>query len=92
MVTLVFMSGHTLPLATQVTVHLELVPVLAVAVVPYHHLLAVIITVNQPTIVLAVTNALSITDFFLMIHSGMVSSVVVRAHAALVPTLHHGSV
>ena len=30
--------------------------------------------------------------FFLMIHSGMVNSVTMRAHVALVPTLHHGSV
>ena len=35
---------------------------------------------------------LEITIIALMIHYGMVNSVTMRTHVALVPTLHHGSV
>ena len=49
----------------------------------------ILLEVTSPLI--KVPGKLSI-HFSLMIHSGMVSSVTMRAHAALVPTLHHGSV
>ena len=63
------------------------VPVLVAT--DHHLMLGTTITVNQlikvPTVMLS-------THSFLMIHSGMVNSVTMRAHAALAPTLHHGSV
>ena len=63
------------------------VPVLVAT--DHHLMLGTTTTVNQliklPTVMLS-------THSFLMIHSGMVNSVTMGAHAALAPTLHHGSV
>ena len=52
-----------------------------------HHMLETTTIVSQHIKV----TALLPTCSFLMIHSGMVNSVTMRVHVALVPTLHHGS-
>ena len=52
-----------------------------------HHLLVVATTANQ-----GIQPVDGEVVYFQMTACGMVSSVVMRAHAALVPTLHHGSV
>ena len=65
-------------------------PVLAATVLSLHYSLEAITTVSRPMMVVAIV--LSTMSSFLMIHSGMVNSVTMRVHVALVPTLHHGSV
>ena len=54
----------------------------------HHHMLETITTVSQP--IRVIVSGLMFSS--LMILSGMVNNATMKVHAALIPTLHHGSV